>query len=190
VKKHWYEYLWIWSIIYFSLGFFNIIFAWLGLISFLLPLIFAIGFGNKNFCNKYCDRGQFFRMFGSQRGFSRKKDMPTWLKSKTFRYGFLIFFLGMFCSVIYGTYLVFAGVKNLSEVVTLFWTIDFAWNWAYTVKVEDWIAQFVFGFYSLMLTSMLIGIISMILFKPRSWCVFCPMGTMTQFICKLKAGEK
>jgi len=96
----------------------------------------------------------------------------------------------MFCSVIYSTYLVFASAKNLSEVVTLFWTIDFAWNWAYTVKVEDWIAQFAFGFYSLMLTSMLIGIISMILFKPRSWCVFCPMGTMTQFICKLKAGEK
>ena len=27
----------------------------------------------------------------------------------------------------------------------------------------------------------------MILFKPRSWCVYCPMGTMTQLICKGKA---
>ena len=27
----------------------------------------------------------------------------------------------------------------------------------------------------------------MALFKPRSWCVFCPMGTMTQLICKLRA---
>jgi hypothetical protein len=26
----------------------------------------------------------------------------------------------------------------------------------------------------------------MLLFKPRSWCVYCPMGTMTQGICKLK----
>lgn len=28
-KKYWYDYLWIWSIVYFVLGFFNILFAWL-----------------------------------------------------------------------------------------------------------------------------------------------------------------
>ena len=38
-QKHWYHYLWIWSILYFSLGFVNILFAWLGLISFWLPLL-------------------------------------------------------------------------------------------------------------------------------------------------------
>ena len=26
----------------------------------------------------------------------------------------------------------------------------------------------------------------MALFKPRSWCTFCPLGTMTQAICRLK----
>ena len=29
--KHWYDYLWVYAIIYFALGFFNILFAWLGL---------------------------------------------------------------------------------------------------------------------------------------------------------------
>ena len=48
------------------------------------------------------------------------------------------------------------------------------------------VAQFSFGFYSLMLTSLLIGLIVMVLYKPRTWCAFCPMGTMTQSICKLK----
>lgn len=27
-----------------------------------------------------------------------------------------------------------------------------------------------------------IGFATMILFKPRSWCVYCPMGTMTQLV--------
>ena len=36
--KHWYDYLWICAILYFTLGFFNILFAWLGMIDFLLPL--------------------------------------------------------------------------------------------------------------------------------------------------------
>ena len=29
--QHWYDYLWLWPIIYFVLGFFNILFAWLGM---------------------------------------------------------------------------------------------------------------------------------------------------------------
>ena len=46
-KKHWYDYLWIWAIIYFALGFFNILFAWFGMIDFLVPLGIAIFGGNK-----------------------------------------------------------------------------------------------------------------------------------------------
>ena len=46
------------------------------------------------------------------------------------------------------------------------------------------------GFYSVMLTSTILGLITMVLFKPRSWCVYCPMGTMTQLICKGKNGKK
>ena len=37
-----------------------------------------------------------------------------------------------------------------------------------------------------MLTSPVLGLLTMVLFKPRSWCVYCPMGTMTQLICKAK----
>ena len=40
-----------------------------------------------------------------------------------------------------------------------------------------------------MLTSLLLGLIVMVLYKPRTWCAFCPMGTMTQGICKLKNKE-
>ena len=56
--------------------------------------------------------------------------------------------------------------------------------------MADWIAQFSFGFYSLMLTSTIIGLAVNTLWKSRTWCTFCPMGTMTQTICKIKAKEK
>lgn len=190
MKKHWYNYLWIWSLVFFALGFFNIIFAWLGLISFFLPLIFAIGFGNKLFCNRYCDRGQLLRMLGSQLGFSRKRDMPNWMKSRAFRYGFLIFFLTMFSNMLYTTYLVGAGARNVTEVVTLFWTFKVPWAWATSAAAAPWAVQFAYGFYSTMLTSALLGILTMLFFRPRSWCVYCPMGTMTQLICKAKARAK
>ena len=190
-KKHWYDYLWIWSIIYFALGFFNILFAWLGMIDFLVPLLFAIIGGNKGFCNKYCGRGQLFAVLGGMKKCSRNNPTPRWMSSKWFRYGFLAFFLTMFGNMLFVTWLVGSGAGSLKETIKLFWTIRVPLGWAYSGGlVPDWVAQFSFGFYSIMLTSTLIGLIVMVLYKPRSWCAFCPMGTMTQGICKLKKGNE
>lgn len=186
-QKKWYDYLWIWTLIYFSLGFFNILFAWLGMIDFLLPLLIAVIGGNKAFCNRYCGRGQLFHLLGSRGKLSRMKSTPRWMSSKGFRYGFLVFFLCMFGSLIFQTWLVGSGAESLREAIKLFWTFRIPWGWTYSAgTVPDWIAQFSFGFYSLMLTSTLIGLIVMRLYRPRTWCAFCPMGTMTQSICRLK----
>ena len=187
-KKHWYDYLWIVTPIYLGLGFFNIMFAWIGMIFFLLPLIIAIFNGNKQYCNRYCDRGQFLHLLGDKLKLSRNKATPNWMRSKGFRYGFLIFFFAMFFQMLYVTYLVGSGASGLRQIVKLFWTFKLPWNWAYHgTALPQWAAQFAFGFYSMMLTSTLIGLIVMVLYKPRSWCVFCPMGTTTQLICKAKA---
>lgn len=190
-KKKWYDYLWIFSTIYLILGFVNILFAWLGLICFITPLAISIIKGNKGYCNRYCGRGQLFSMLGGRFGLSRKKDMPRWMVSPWFRYGFLTFFMIMFGLMLWNTYLVFADVKSLKQVITLFWTFKVPWNWAYHGTLfSTGVAQFAFGFYSIMLTSTLLGLLTMVLFKPRSWCVYCPMGTMTQMICKIKNPTK
>ena len=189
-KKKWYDYLWIFSTLYLILGFFNILFAWLGLICFITPLAISLINGKKTYCNKYCGRGQLFMLLGGRFGLSRKKNTPKWLISPWFRYGFLTFFLTMFLMMLWNTYLVFAGA-DLKQTVTLFWTFKVPWHWAYHGTLfSEGVAQFAFGFYSMMLTSTLLGFIAMILFKPRSWCAFCPMGTMTQTICKIKSHKK
>lgn len=187
-RKKWYDYLWIVSAAYLILGFFNILFAWLGLICFFVPLGIALVKGNKSYCNRYCGRGQLFELLGGKFGLSRNKPVPNFLKQKWFRYAFLTFFMAMFANMLFTTYLVFANASGLREVVTLLWTFRLPWHFAAssTALVAPWIAQFAFGFYSVMLTSTVLGLITMFLFKPRSWCVYCPMGTMTQGICQLK----
>ena len=87
MKKKWYDYLWIVSLSYLVLGFFNILFAWLGLFCFFIPLIISITKGTKSYCNRYCGRGQLFGLLGGRSGLSRKKDIPRWMKSKVFRCG-------------------------------------------------------------------------------------------------------
>lgn len=186
MKKKWYNYLWVASTLYLILGFFNIVFAWLGLLCFFIPLLISIFKGNKSYCHKYCGRGQLFQLLGSKYGLSRNKSIPSFFVSKYFRYGFLIFFLTMFINMLFVTYLVMQGSTSLKEVVTLFWQWQVPWHFAYATQVTPWIAQFAFGFYSVMLTSTVLGLLTMVLYKPRSWCVYCPMGTMTQVICKIK----
>lgn len=91
--------------------------------------------------------------------------------------------------MLWSTWLVFSGAGTLRQAVKLLWTFSLPWHWAYGGAAEPWVAQFAFGFYSVMLTSTVLGVLTMGLFKPRSWCVYCPMGTMTQLICKMKHGK-
>jgi polyferredoxin len=92
----------------------------------------------------------------------------------------------MFVNMLVSTYLVFTHAIYFHQTVSLLWTFDVPWHWAYGGGAQPWIAQFAFGFYSIMLTSSILGIITLLLFKPRSWCVYCPMGTITQLICRWK----
>lgn len=190
-KKHWYDYLWIYTPVYLILGMFNILFAWLGMIEFLIPLAISLFGGGKLFCNRYCGRGQLFQLLGTRCKLSRQKVPPKFLSSSWFRYGFLAFFMTMFILMILTTVQVFSGTQSLKEAVTILWTFRVPWHFAYHGTIlSEGVAQFAFGMYSIMLTSSILGFITMLLFRPRSWCAYCPMGTMTQTICKIKKGGK
>ena len=185
MKKKWYQYLWIVEIMYWILGLTNILFAWIGFAFFVIPLIFAIFGGNKEYCNRYCGRGQLFELLGEKLKMSRNRKPPKFLRSKWFRYGFLAFFMTMFGMMLFSTYKVFTGAP-LRQTVTLLWTIKLPWQWADVSMVAPWFAQFAFGFFGVMMTSTVLGFLTLIFFRPRSWCVYCPMGTMTQGICQIK----
>lgn len=187
LKKPWYDYLWLASALYLFLGLFNILFAWLGLLCFAIPLLISIFGGGKAYCNRYCGRGQLFSLLGERLKLSANRPIPPWLRSGWFRYGFLAFFMTMFFSMLASTWLVFQGAQSMHQVVTLLWTFRLPWNWMDVSMVSPWVAQFAYGFYSIMLTSTVLGLLTMVLFRPRSWCVYCPMGTMTQGICKLRS---
>lgn len=191
-KKIWKDKMWIVSILYFSLGFFNIIFAWFGMICFLVPIMMSLFGKEKKFCNDYCGRGQLFTLLGTNRGMSLNKKLPAFLRSKWFRYGFLLFFTTMFLNMLFATWAVFSRGTDINESIRFLWTFDLPWKWANRVgkSVPLWTVQFAYGFYSLMLTSLILGLLSMVIYRPRSWCVYCPIGTATQMICKIKEGEK
>ncbi|EOS62941.1 hypothetical protein C814_01089 [Anaerotruncus sp. G3(2012)] len=183
MKRNWYDYLWAAELLYWALGLCNILFAWLGMFFFFIPLLMAVIGGNKVYCNRYCGRGQLLGLLG--RRLSRNAPPPRFLRSYWFRGGFLAFFMVMFGLMLRSTWMVFSGAP-LRQTVTLLWTFKLPWQWAEVGMVSPWIAQFAFGFFGVMMTSTVLGLFTMVLFRPRSWCVYCPMGTMTQGICRLR----
>jgi len=190
MKKKWYDYLWIGELLYFLLCVFSILFAYVGLIFFITPLLIAIIVGNKAYCNKYCGRGQLLALLGDKLKLSRNVPPPAFLHSVRFRYGFKVFFMTtMFGVVIYLTYGVYSGLP-VSQYVPVFWVVNLPWPWSDVSLVSPTVAQFAYGFFGVMLTSSILGLVTMVLFRPRSWCVYCPMGTMTQGICKKKHGKQ
>ena len=66
MKKKWYEYLWLAEALYWILGLCNILFAWLGMLFFAIPLVMAVAGGDKAYCNRYCGRGQLLELLGSK----------------------------------------------------------------------------------------------------------------------------
>lgn len=57
----------------------------------------------------------------------------------------------MFGNMVFQTYLVASGSENLREAIKLFWTFRIPWGRTYSGSIfPDWVAQFSFGFYSLM----------------------------------------
>lgn len=71
----------------------------------------------------------------------------------------------MFGKMLFGTYKVFTGAP-LKQTVTLLWTIKLPWQWADVSMVSPWFAQFAFGFFGVMMTSTVLGLITMIFFAP------------------------
>ena len=80
MKINWTSSLYIITILFFSLGFFNIIFAWLGFACMIIPFILLVKDGKKTWCQNYCPRANLFTVL-----FKNKSDqgvaIPKWLKS-------------------------------------------------------------------------------------------------------------
>lgn len=181
-KTHWYDWLWVAMITYLLLPLQNILFAWIGLAFMITPVLIAVFMGTKAYCNKYCGRGQLYQLFGGKLKLSRNVNPPRFLRARWFRYSFLVLFAVKFTMMIYASYTALSG----AEQAALSWVLKRPWDLANS----PFALQVASSIYMAMLATTVFGVLTMILFKPRSWCVYCPMGTMTQEICRLRHGKE
>ncbi len=160
------------------LGMVNINLTLIGLTCFTLPFYFYFKYKDKIWCKHICPRAGLFTRVVSKVNIGLK--VPKWLTSKKMKYGVLIYFMTFMSFAVISAVLVGMGIKDLRESVNLFVVFNIN-NFPQLIdfKTVDWVQNFSYSLYSMLLTSTVFGAILGILFKPRTWCTICPMNTLT-----------
>jgi hypothetical protein len=174
------------TLAYFVLGFFNIIFAWLGLACLLIPFILLFKDRKKTWCQDYCPRASFFQKVLKGRSLTQKR-APDWMirgKAKWIMLGY--FSLNLFVLTL-STIMVFRGRMEPMERIRFLIAFQLPWQIPQLLDLgsfPNWASHLSFRIYSMMFTTTILGLIIGWIYMPRSWCTVCPINTLSDSVLK------
>lgn len=178
--------LFIIVIAFFILGFFNIVFAWLGFACLILPFVFLYRDKKKTWCQIYCPRANLFTVLFKNRSITGK-GAPSWLiKGNIKKYMLIYFGINIFI-LFMSTLMVVLGNIDPVEKVRFMIAFQLPWDMAQFVNiagVPDWVIHLSFRIYSMMFSTTVIGLILGWLYKPKTWCAICPINTLSDMALK------
>lgn len=174
------------TLIFFSLGFFNIFFGWLGFFCLILPFIFIAKDKKNSWCQSYCPRANLLSTV--LKPFSKvNRVIPQWLLSGKGKSIMMVYFsLNMFM-ILMSTLMVFMDRREPLDKIRLLIAFQLPWDIPQLLHfpgLSDWIIHLSFRMYSMMLTTTIIGLVLGTLYRPRTWCTICPMATLTSMTLK------
>lgn len=156
ISMLWKKYGFVMFFAFLILGLIDMRFAIGAIICMVAPIIIALIGKGRFWCGNVCPRGNFYDNVVKK--FSKKRNVPKFLKSKYFRVAVIIFMFSVMGTGLY---------KN--------------WGDLYAIgKV----------FYRLITLTTVVGIALSFVYNHRSWCNFCPMGSIAALIAYLKKENK
>jgi len=180
MKKTKTNYLFIITIVFFFLGFFNIIFGVLGFLCMTLPFILLLKDRKKTWCQSYCPRISFFTVLFQGRSLTGKA-APKWLTKGKIKWFVLGFFVINLFMLTMSTIMVFRG--RVEPMEYLRFAIAFRIPWEVpqllsTGTAANWALHLSYRIYSMMFTTTIVGLILGWVYLPRTWCTICPINTI------------
>ena len=143
-----------WIIIaYIILGWFFPVIGLAAIICMIGPVLFSIWKG-RWWCGNVCPRGNLYSRLLSK--YSPHKDIPKFVRTFGFRLFMVFFIFTMF------------GIQ-LSFVP---WSEGGLAMWAGIGKV----------FWTIIVVTTIVGVALAFIYAPRTWCTFCPMGTISNWV--------
>ncbi|MGH4121095.1 4Fe-4S binding protein [Clostridium sp.] len=190
MNKKWKNNLYILTILFFAIGFFNIIFAWLGFACMIIPFILLAKNGKKTWCQNYCPRANLFTTLFKNKPI---KVAPKWLTKGDTKTYLLIYFSCNLFILFMSTIMVFRGRMESMEKVRFLIAFQLPWNMPQLLNINsipNWAVHLSFRVYSMMFTSTVIGMILAFLYSPRTWCTICPVNTISDMVISKKSKKQ
>lgn len=186
MKRDWRNYLFIITILFFVLGFFNILFAWFGFACMTLPFILLLKNKRKTWCQGYCPRASLFHAMFRNRSITGKAG-PGWLIKGNFKWIVLVYFVFNLFILIMSTVMVFKGRAESMENIRFLLAFQLPWDIPQLLDssgIPSWAVHLSYRIYSMMFTTTTIGLLLGWIYKPRTWCTICPINTASNLILK------
>lgn len=170
--------LYVITLVYFGLGFVSIYTALSALVCMSLPFLLIWRHQEKRWCHHYCPRASLTSLTGRSKA-TWKHAPKSWRDGSAKR--FMLWYFSLNLLFIAGsTIQVGLGALAPMPYIRLFIAIPLWPIWQLFEPVgPQWLVHLSYRFYSMMLSSTLLGIIFSRLWRPRSWCAVCPVGTIS-----------
>ena len=187
MKQIWMEYSYLFTISFFILGIFNIVFARIGFLCLIMPFAFVIKDNKRTWCQSYCPRSNLLTRLSARIGAHRKA--PKWLIHGTGKRVMLTYFSINMLMICLSTLMVFLDNRDPLEKIRFLMAFQLPWNMPNLLNIgvmPDWVVHLGFRVYSMMLTTTIIGLFISFIFKSKTWCTVCPMGTLSSMALRKK----
>lgn len=172
------KHLYLVTIIFFTLSFINITFSLFGLICLIYPLIDYKLSKRKSWCLYYCPRRSVFTKLVSKLSFRRR--IPEFFLSKHMKQIIIYYFgINLFFATM-STFMVAIGkidVIDQFRFLIVFEVTDNLYQFI-TFDIHPALLHFSYRVFSMITSSLIVGVIFGVIFKPLTWCVFCPVKTI------------
>lgn len=167
------------TISYFLLGFVNIYFSYLALACMVIPFYLLFRDKKNIWCTGVCPRADYLSLF---RFINFGKKAPEWLFGNRMKKNLLTYFCLNIMFIFLSSIMVQSGRIAPIDKIRLFimfqlprdmpqlWTLD---------SYSPSLLHLAYRLYSLMLSSTILGTVLAVLYKPRTWCVVCPVKTLS-----------
>ena len=167
------------TILFFILGTLHISLALLGLICFTLPFYQYYKYKDRLWCKYYCPRAGLFNVIFGKIGL--KKKIPNWIKNGKGKQMVLYYFgINLFFATMSTIMVGLGRIDPIDHVrFLILFELPFSLPQILTYAAPSAIIHLGYRIYSMMLTSTIIGSVLAYLYLPRTWCMICPIQTLT-----------
>lgn len=182
------KYLFLITIFYFVLGFINIHFSLLGIFCMSLPIILLLKDNKKTWCQGYCPRASLYTKSGKlTKKYSGKT--PLFFIKGNMKWIMLSYFAISLFIITVSTIKVASGSMPPMNIIRFLLLFPIKGEMPQLIELNNvflWITHLSYRFYSMMMTTTVLGLILSLIYKPRTWCTICPISTVSDSYLKSK----